>query len=414
MKVRTPSAQLIAAALFLSALLIWAEVGLVYAKTSVMGGAAPQISAASALLLDAASGQVLFAKDPKQPMHPASLAKIMSLLVALDALGVSEEQNETAGQPRGLSLTDQVTVSATAAAMGGSQVYLRENETFRLRQLLQAVAIASANDATVAVAEYIAGTEDALVLEMNARARRLNMLDTHFANTTGLPADPGERESVTTAQDVAAMSLELIRRHPMVLEWTSIRRKVFREDPLFILENTNDLIGRFEGVDGLKTGHLSQVGWHLVATAERGGRRLVALVLGAPSKDARREDAATLLGYGFNSFVEYVPALAGDTVGSVQVKGGRQEIVPVVATRDVKVLILRGHQDQVNRELSQRELQAPLRRGEPAGSVSFKVGDLTLAEVPVAASRDVERASFLALIWRVIRDFFRSLVRLTQ
>lgn len=241
----------------------------------------------SAVLLDVASGAILHEQGASLRLPPASLTKLMTVLIAVEAT--------EAGQA---GLDDVVTVSPHAASMGGSQVWLEAGERHSLGDLLESMMVASANDSAVAVAEHIAGSEQQFVHIMNTKARELGMGDTHFVNATGLPADSGQPEAYTTARDMATLALEVLR-HPKVLEWSRTRSKVFRKQPLFIMETTNPLLRAYPGCDGLKTGHTDAAGYHLIATAVRGSTRLVCVVMHAPSDKARAAQCAGLLDQGF-------------------------------------------------------------------------------------------------------------------
>ncbi|OPZ64913.1 MAG: D-alanyl-D-alanine carboxypeptidase DacF precursor [Firmicutes bacterium ADurb.Bin506] len=248
--------------------------------------AASQVGVSS-LVLEVGSGAVLHEADADRRIEPASLTKLMTVLLAVEAV------------ERGrVSLADVVVVSAHAASMGGSQVWLGEGERYTLGQLLESVMVASANDSAVAVAEHIAGSEVRFVDAMNARAAALGMKSTHFENASGLPGGRGEGGGYTTARDMARLAQEVVK-HEQVLKWSNTRSKVFRRSPLFILETTNPLLGTYPGCDGLKTGHTDAAGYHLIATALRGGVRLVCVVMHAESDQARAAQCAQLLDRGF-------------------------------------------------------------------------------------------------------------------
>ena len=358
------------------------------------------VAVPSAFLMDAETGQVLFAKDPDRQVPPASLVKVMTLLVALDAV------------ERGLvALDDPVRISREAEAMGGSQVYLAQGERFTLEKLLRAVAIASANDASVAVAEHVAGTEGAFVALMNRRAQELGATGTRFTNSHGLSPSEGEDPNLTTARDVALMARELIHRHPQVLQWTAVRRELFRERPPFYLQNTNGLIGRYPGADGLKTGFTSEAGYSLVATAEQNGRRLIAVVLQATSDPERVAQAERLLDFGFRAYRPVVVALEGERVGELRLRSGQPEAVPVSAARTLRVLTIGGESRGVSRRVEFREgLQPPVTRGQQVGWVVGLVGDQEVARVPAVAEGAMGRASAGRRLWRWLRDAVSALV----
>ena len=244
-------------------------------------------AAVSAIVMEASSGEVLYEQSPERRIPPASLAKLMTVLLAVEAV--------ESGQA---SMLDLVTVSRRAASMGGSQVWLGAGERYTLGQLLESVMIASANDSAVAVAEHLAGSERQFVALMMRRAGELGMRNTRFVNATGLPAEQGEGDGYTTAFDMACLALEALG-HPAILEWSRTRSKVFRNHPLFIMNNTNPLLGRYPGCDGLKTGHTDAAGYHLIATARANDVRLVSVIMHAGTDEARAAGCAGLLDYGF-------------------------------------------------------------------------------------------------------------------
>ncbi|MGI6036398.1 MAG: D-alanyl-D-alanine carboxypeptidase family protein [Limnochordia bacterium] len=365
-------------------------------------GVAFDIPAESAILISAESGQVLFAKNETKPLPPASLTKIMTMLLAMEAVD------------RGVArLEDAVPISRYASSMGGSQVFLSPNEKFTLEELLEAVAIASGNDASVAVAEHLAGTEANFVGRMNQRAKELGMKDTVFANASGLPTPEGEPACITTAHDVAIMAREIIVRFPKVLEWTSIWQKNFRHEPRpFVLTNTNRLIRTYPGADGLKTGHTEAAGFCLAATAKRDDVRLISVVMRTESDTARLEQTTRVLDYGFRAFEQVFAVVAGENVGLVPVPEGRKEEVAALAQGDLKLMALRGSQSELKRELKPLpDLKAPVTKGQVIGDLVVTLRDEALGSVPVVAAEDVPRANLLIRLFRWVRDFFRGIFR---
>lgn len=350
------------------------------------------LEAPSAILMVASTGQVLYEKNADEPRPPASLAKIMTLLLVMEALRDGR-----------VSLDEPVVTSRYAASMGGSQVYLAEGERQSLEKMIEAVAIASGNDAAVALAEHLYGTEAAFVAQMNRRAEELGLRGTYFADATGLPVPAGQRPGVTTARDVAVMSRVLIQEHPQILEWTSIRTKEFRSQPRFILYNTNKLLGSYPGLDGLKTGHTSEAGYHLAATAEQNGIRLIAVVMGTKSEADRNAQVTQLLNYGFRAFEPVMAARKGEPVGEMRLAHGNPERFTVEAAADLQVLIPRGRQGDLRRAVQWADaVEAPLKRGDRVGSVVAYLGDQPLAQVDVVAAQDVERAGFFTRLWRTV------------
>ena len=356
------------------------------------------VAVPSALLMDADTGQILFEKDPRRPVPPASLAKVMTLLIAMDHV--------KAGRA---GLDDPVRVSVEASRMTGSRVYLHAGEVQSLEQLLKAVAIAGANDAAVAVAEFIAGSESAFVGMMNERAHELGMADSRFANAHGLPPAEWEGEAKTTALDIAKAARALITFHPEVLEWTRSRIERFRDEPLFNLYNTNDLVGKYEGLDGLRTGMIEESGWLLVATARRGDLRLISVVMEARDEQERQSVTMSLLDYGFHRFVPVT--LAAGQVGEVRLAAGTPEKVPVEVRGPVRLLVPRGSQAEVTTEIQERsDLALPVMAGAVVGEYVIRHAEGEALRLPLhaAARRRIGRA-FGAVLWRRLRDFAASL-----
>ncbi|MBE3577869.1 MAG: D-alanyl-D-alanine carboxypeptidase [Limnochordales bacterium] len=354
----------------------------------------------SALLIDVDTGQVLYEKNADEKRSPASISKVMVMLLAMEAVAD--------GRAR---LDDQVTISQTAESMGGSQLYLKAGTSFTLQELLEMLAIASANDATVAITEYLAGSEDAFVEAMNRRARELGMKDTVFLDASGLPL-MNNQENVTTARDIGRMSVALIKKYPQVLEWTGIWTKQFRPD-LPVAVNTNRLIRRYPGADGLKTGHTEKSGYSVVATAQRGDRRLLVVVLGATSDEARIAAASKLLDYGFTAFHRVLAVPAGTAVGNVEVAGGSPGRVEAVVLEDIRVLLPRiVTQEGVEQRLEPRQgLQAPVKKGDRVGELVLYYRGTEVGRHPVVAATDVRRAGLLARLWQWLRNLIAGLFR---
>ena len=278
--------------------------------------APPSVDAGAAVLVEKETGTVLYEQNAHDKLEPASVTKIMTLLLVMEAIDSGA-----------LSTEDVVTVSAHAASMGGSQVYLKEGEQMSVHDLLKAVAVASGNDASVALAEHLAGSEEAFVQRMNQRAAELGMSDTCFVNCTGLPA----AGHLTSAYDIALMSRELILHHPAIREYTTIWMDSLRGGQ-FQLANTNKLIRFYEGSTGLKTGSTDAAGYCLSATAERDGMELIAVVLKCPSSDVRSAAASSLLNYGFANYT-LMDVYPSQALPPVDVLLGESETVqPVLST----------------------------------------------------------------------------------
>ena len=343
------------------------------------------VEAKAALLMEKETGQVLFAKEEHQRLEPASVTKIMTLLLTMEAISRGELRYE-----------DTVTVSKNAASMGGSQVYLSEGEQITVEELLKAVCVSSGNDASVALAEQVSEVTELFVQQMNNRAKELGMVDTCFLNPTGLPAEG----HVTSAYDIALMSRELILHHPDLRRFTTIWMDTIRGGE-FGLSNTNKLIRFYEGATGLKTGSTDAAGYCISATAERSGMELIAVVLGGETSQQRFEDAKTLLNYGFSTY-----ALADVTPAErqiVPVKLGRAPSVEAVLEAG-KLLVGKGQAGSLSQTVTLREdLVAPVEKGQTVGTLTVQCGDATLAELPLTAADTVERMTWGDLFVRLLR-----------
>jgi D-alanyl-D-alanine carboxypeptidase (penicillin-binding protein 5/6) len=341
----------------------------------------------SILLMEAQTGAVLFEKDIHKQRAPASMVKMMLMLIVMEKLHAGE-----------LHLSDAITATAHASKMGGSQVYLREGETFTLEEMMQAIAIASANDACVAVAEHISGTVEGFLDLMNERAQALSMHETHFATVHGLPPSNGDPGDHTSAHDMAIVARELTR-YPELLTWSAMKESSLR-DGKFILTNTNKLVYHFPGVDGLKTGFHAQAGFNVTATAQRDGLRMIAVVMGAPSSTVRFDEARRLLAMGFNSYKKVVLVRKDTPVGpEIQVSGSTVRKVRAVAQEDVAVVIKKGMEKRLVTDVQvPKDLSAPAHRGQVIGEVRIKQEDQILAKADVVVPEEIPRVN---LIWRL-------------
>lgn len=343
------------------------------------------IQAPSAILIDAATGTVLFEKNADQRREPASVTKVMTLLLVMEALD--------AGQ---ISWDDEVTASAAAAGKGGSQIYLEEGERLSMDEMLKSVVVSSANDCATALAEHVAGSETAFVAKMNARAAELGMTNTHFINCTGLDDEPEASEHLTTARDIAIMSRELLQ-HDAIRRYTTIWMDTVRNGA-FGLSNTNKLVRFYEGTTGLKTGYTSQAGHCLSASAKRDGIELIAVILGADSSTHRFEDAKALLNWGFANYALVEPA-EGFTPTPVPVILGTQETVMPVPTDCGQILLEKAKAASISREIELAEnCEAPITQGQVLGTLRVLAGKEVLAEIPLTAAEDIPRLSF-GQIW---------------
>jgi len=357
------------------------------------------IEAEAAILVDAATGQVLYEKNADLQLPPASMAKIMTMLLVMEEV--------EAGR---IKLTDEVRVSARAARIGGSQVYLREGEVFTVEELMKAVTIHSANDASVALAEHVAGVVEAFVDLMNRRARELGMNDTYYDNPDGLPSEPGRPPTLTTARDLTIVSRELLK-YPEILEWATIRMIEFRANPKTNLYNTNKLIGRYAGLDGLKTGHTDEAGWCLTATAKRGDTRLISVVMRTNSEEERQAQTVRLLDYGFRYFEPVILAEQGEDVATLKVANGWPGALPVQAKETFRPLVPRGRAGEIELKPDFDGVRAPLSAGQKVGAIVAMLDGEELARMDVVVSQDVKQANFLIRFFRWIARGVRSLFR---
>ena len=348
----------------------------------------------SAMLLEPESGQIIFEVNADEKRPVASVVKIMTILLTVEA--------EEAGR---LSLTDPVSISENAAGMGGSQVLLDPGETQTVDALLKSTIVGSANDAAVALAEHIAGSVPLFVDRMNERASQLGMKDTWFVNATGLPAE-GQH---TTARDVARMAAELVK-HPTYFRYSTVwlDEVVHNSGRTTTLTNTNRLIRLYDGCDGLKTGSTKEAGYCMAATAVRAGMRLIAVVLGAPSGSERFDAARQMLDYGFAGYRHYPVAQRGARIrGELPVRGGRADSVALELGEDLTLLLKKGEESLVSLESSLPEaIDAPVDRGERVGSVDVLLGERLVARLPVVAADEVPSQSFWDGWRRVKQNWF--------
>src|SRR2546425_9189759 len=348
---------------------------------------APATAPAAYLVVDADSGTVLAERDAHRRWPPAAMTKRMTVLRAMERV-----------QAGSLWLDEPVGTSAWGSRIGGSQVYLAAGETFPLGEMMKAIMIASANDAAVAVAEHIAGTPAAFVELMNARAKALGLADTTYQSPHGLPPGKGQTADMTSAHDLAVLGRELMK-FPEVMRWASTPSAGFRNDTLQ-MSNTNHLVRTYAGATGLKTGYYHEAGFSITATATRNDLRLIAVVLGVPTKEGCFAEAARLMNETFASYRMVAAAHRAAVVSEVPVAGGTEDRVKALATGDLVVLVKRAEDRGIVVEARiPRLLQAPVRRAQPLGDVVIRRGDEELGKVTVVADRDVEATGWLAWLW---------------
>ena len=352
------------------------------------------IEAPSAVLLESSTGKVIFEQNARERRSPASITKIMTLLLTFEALDQGK-----------IKLEDPVTVSAYASSMGGSQVFLAENEVQTLETLIKCIAVASGNDASVAVAEYIAGSEEAFVELMNAKAAELGMTDTHFEDCCGLTDSD---DHYTTAMDVAVMSRELTVKYPKIFEYTGIwmediTHETRQGSSKFTLNSTNKLLKQYPFTTGLKTGSTSKAKFCLSATATKDGIDLIAVIMGAPDYKARFKDARTLLSYGFNISDLYLDENT-DPLQNMRVQGGVEDTVPVKYQSEFRYLDTEGNSlDGVEKKIELPETaMAPFAEGDTAGRAVYLLNGVEIGSVPILYENAVAKA--------VYKDYLRKIM----
>lgn len=353
-------------------------------------------SARSAILMDADSGTVIFEKNIHEALPPASITKIMTMLLVMEAIDQGR-----------LKLTDPVQTSEYAASMGGSQIFLETGETMTVEEMLKGVALASGNDASVALAEKLAGSEAEFVRMMNDRAKELGMTDTRFVNCNGLPAEG----HLSSAHDIAIMSRELLK-YEQITKYTGLYQDYLRKDSEkpFWLVNTNKLVRFYHGADGLKTGFTSEAKFCLSATAKRDNLRLIAVVLGEPNTKTRNAEVTRLFDYAFAQYTNVPIFNKGDAIGTLKVDKGKQSELPIVAKHAYSVLLKKGDAGKgIRHELVwDKQLKAPIKAGQQVGKIVVYREDQVIKEFPVTSPQSIERAGWWTMFRRSAGHLFLS------
>ncbi len=348
----------------------------------------PRCDSPSCVVMDAISGEVLFEKNSREKRHPASVTKIMTLLLTLEDVAAGK-----------VSLGDLVTASANAWEMGGTEVWAEPGETMELEQWIKAVAVASANDGAVILAEYISGTEEAFVARMNERARELGMVDTTFQNSHGLDAE----NHVTTAMDLAILSRAAVGV-PHLLDYTKIYQMPFRGGQNE-LTNFNKLVLLYPGCDGLKTGFTDKSGYCISVTAKEKDSRFIVVLMGAETPDQRLADASRLLDWAFANFRSLSILDSGEVIAQARVLKGKSDTVTVVPERPFAVTLRRGQKGEVKQYVDINKVTAPVMEGAVVGAITLEVDGEKVAQIPLVAKDSVERAGFLDYALRYFRAF---------
>ena len=351
--------------------------------------AGPEVAAKSAVLMDMTTGQVLYEHNAHEMLPPASVTKVMTLLLIMEAIDSGR-----------IGWDDTVTASESAAAKGGSQVYLKVGETMTVTDMVKSIAVSSANDCACAMAEHISGSEGAFVEAMNEKAKALGMEHTHFLNCTGLDDDPQASNHLTCAMDIAIMSRALMMEHPDIRKFTTIWMDTIRNGS-FGLSNTNKLVRFYPGATGLKTGFTQKAGYCLSATAQRDGMELVATVMGSESSKDRFNACKQLLDYGFANYALVTPQTEE---GQVPVKLGTADTVKVMPKEKIELLVDKAQRNQVNITTQLPDsIDAPVSKGQKIGTVTVRVGDQVVSEVPLLAQEAVPKLSWWQMFLRILR-----------
>lgn len=356
-------------------------------------------NAGSAILIEFETGEIIFEKNSHEKLHPASMTKIMSMLIIMEHID------------KGLiSWDDIVTVSANASGMGGSQILLETNEKMAVKDLFKGIAVASGNDAVVAMAEYIAGTEEAFVNMMNDKVKELGLTDTNFKNVHGLD----DANHYSSAYDMAMMARELIK-HKTVLEYTSIYEDYLRKgtDKEFWLVNTNKLVRFYDGADGLKTGYTAQAGYCLTATATKNNMRLVAVAMNEPDSKTRNAEVTSMLDYGFAQYSTETVLSTDSILDKVLVDKGKKEYVEIVPTENITFLNKKTENAKnATYEIKIDNLKAPLKKGDIVGTLIVKFEDNYKREVNITVKEDIDKCNIFELFIRYLCDILSGNIKL--
>ncbi len=349
------------------------------------------LESGSAILIEQESGQILYEHNIHEKLRPASVTKVMSILLIMEAIDSGK-----------ISLDDNVPCSEKARSMGGSQIWLNETETLTVNEMLKAICVVSANDAVVAMSEFIAGSEEAFVEKMNARAKELGMNDTCFKNCHGIDED----EHVTSSYDIALMSRELLKNHPSITNYTTIWMDTLR-DGKSELVNTNKLIRNYKGATGLKTGSTSLALYNLSASATRNSLSLIAVIMKAPSTKIRFSEAQKLLDYGFNNYSYKEFAKKDDIVKSVNVTKGVESNLNAVFETNSGILLKKGQEKDVSQSVSIDEnLSAPIYKGQKIGEAIFSLDGKVVGTCNIVADRDVLKDTFGNVLLNIYKKWF--------
>ena len=352
-------------------------------------------NATSAIMLEASTGEIIFQKNVNEKRPPASMTKMMSMLLIMENI---EKGN--------LTFEEEVTASAYASSMGGSQIFLKAGEKMKVEDLLKGIAIGSGNDATVAMAERIAGTEEAFVKLMNDRAKELGLNNTNFKNSTGLDAE----NHYSTAYDMSVIARELVK-HKKILEFTGTYEDYLRKDSAspFWLVNTNRLVRFYQGVDGLKTGYTKEAGYCLTSTAEKDNMRLITVVMNEPSTQIRNGETSSMLDYGFNMYSVNKILDTDTSLQKSKVELGNDLEVEIVPTEEVKILNNKNSDERnVTYELELNTIKAPVKKGDIVGKIKVYEDNKVINEINATVKYDVDKANIFKIYYRNLKNLFKG------
>ena len=355
-----------------------------------------EISSPSAILLEAKTGTVIYEKNADEARRPASVTKVMTLLLIYEALDSGKMRKE-----------DIVTISEHAASMGGSQCFFEAGEQQIVEDMIKCIVIASGNDAAVAMGEHLAGSEAGFVELMNQRAAELGMVNTHFENACGLEAEG----HLTSARDIAIMSRELTLNHPDIFNYSgiwmdTIIHKTAKGESEFGLANTNKLLKQYNGMTGLKTGYTSVAGYSICATATRNDVDLIAVVMGASTKEIRNSDVTKLFDYGFAKCKVYQDENNEEALLQLKIKKGKKNTVALEPVEPFSYVLIDENAENIKKEIRLDDLQAPVKKGQVVGCVSYFNGDKIIGELPVKAKETVEKLSYMDCFSSILNKFF--------
>jgi D-alanyl-D-alanine carboxypeptidase (penicillin-binding protein 5/6) len=368
------------------------DLRIAYAKSSLPEAPPFDVDAKSAVLIENSSSKIIYEKNAHEKLPPASVTKVMTMLLTMEAVDSGR-----------IKLSDKVTISEYACSMGGTQLYLSPGEIRTVEELLKGVSIESANDAAVALGEYLQGSEELFVKVMNERAMQLGMKDTHFSNCNGLPID----NHYTTAYDIALMSRELLK-HPQILKYTTIWMETItegREKP-FTMVNKNKLTRFYPGCDGLKTGSTSEAKFCITATAVKNSMRLISVIMASPTSQIRNREASKLLDYGFARYEVIKLADKNDILGEVKVLKGKKTSVKAVPGGDLAILIEKGSKKEISKDINiNKEINAEVKKGDKLGEIVASKDGAEVGRVDIVAQDSVERAGAGTLIKRALKSW---------